>query len=129
MDTKTTALPSDAETLQEHADRLKILVAEALQSDAAFTRRYLLNEIAFLRKELDNVPKPAPLPLHIQREQLYREIMQLRRSFLVDFPDLNLGDLIQRKYNVAEVNLMTVEQVRSLRDFMRAALRMEPIKS
>lgn len=60
------------------------------------------------------------------RLRLYSEIMRVfYPAYLRKFPRTKFVELLYGRYGVPECRLMTVEQVRDLRNFMAEALKKE----
>lgn len=58
--------------------------------------------------------KAARTAVKPSRDQLNRTMMRLYPPFMAAFPDTRFVDLLQDRYGVREVRLMTIEQVEDL---------------
>ena len=52
------------------------------------------------------------------RQRLYQDIMRLYPAYLAHFPESKMVEIMLGRYNVADVRLMTLEQVADLRDYI-----------
>ena len=57
------------------------------------------------------------------RDELNRQLMNLYRPYLTQFPQTQFSELLQERYNVGETRLMTVEQLDDFVRFLEEKLR------
>lgn len=64
----------------------------------------------------------------LTREHLNRILMDLYPEYVHMFPEVKFRRMMEHRYNVCEVRLMTLEQMRDLIRFMKEQMKKEEEK-